>query len=92
MVTETISFSVGQASSPCQTSPSHAFPLSREGPPDGPGENNHLSAGGAAQPAEATSMLGFMAATEPRMPSLRMMHKIVAADPCAQALSFERLQ
>ncbi len=56
---------------------------------DGPGENSHLLAGGAAQPAEATSTLDF---TEPRMSSLRRMHEIVAADPRAQALSSDRSQ
>jgi hypothetical protein len=50
---------------------------------DGPGEDSHLLAGTTSQRAH-----GFMASAEPRMPSLRGMHEIVAADPRAQAKFF----
>ena len=66
---------------------------------DGPGRHSHLNIiGSASQPAaRATSQApagasreaeGFLASTEPPMPSLRRMHEIVAADPRAQAKFF----
>ena len=60
---------------------------------DGPGRHSHLNTvGSASQPAAADLASpeadGFLASTEPRMPSLRSMHEIVAADPRAHAKFF----
>ena len=66
---------------------------------DGPGEDSHLNiCGSASQPATraaappptgATLLSeGYLTCAEPRMPALRRMHEIVAADPRAQAKFF----
>ena len=67
---------------------------------DGPSGNQHLGIGSAPQPAVALHSSartgsvtqpvseGFLTAAEPRMPPLRRMHEIVAADPRAQAKFF----
>ena len=47
---------------------------------DGPSKESHIDAG--------SSLRGYLASSEPRMPSLRRMHEIVAADPRAQAKFF----
>ncbi|MDA8609367.1 hypothetical protein N9L19_00470 [bacterium] len=53
---------------------------------EGPGRNNHLSIGGASQPAGGASQPAEeITRVAPRMPSLERMHQIVAADPRAQA-------
>ena len=52
---------------------------------DGPGRDSHLNICGASQPA-ADSLRGNLASTQPRMPSLRRMHEIVAQDPRAHVL------
>jgi len=52
---------------------------------DGPSDSSHLCvAAGASQPRGSD----FIAAVEPKMPTLRQMHEIVAADPRAQAKFF----
>ena len=49
---------------------------------DGPSDSSHLCvAAGAPQPRGSDSV----AVVEPKMPTLRQMHEIVAADPGAQA-------
>mgnify|MGYP000409004545 CR=1 FL=1 len=67
---------------------------------DGPSADQHLGIGSAPQPAVAPQRSdasgsgtrnhdeGFLTAAEPRMPPLRRMHEIVAADPRAQAKFF----
>ena len=66
---------------------------------DGPGKDSHLNICGSASqpatravaqpPAGATFLWeGYLACTQPRMPSLRRMHEIVAADPRAQTKFF----
>lgn len=49
---------------------------------DGPSKDSHLN-DAAQQPLQ-----GYLASTEPRMPSLRCMHEIVATNPRAQAKFF----
>ena len=67
---------------------------------EGPGRHSHLDIRGSASrpatraaarpPAAGTSLLseGYLACTEPRMPSLRRMHEFVATDSRAQAKLF----
>ena len=58
---------------------------------DGPCADYHLNMGSASQPADSARLdarEGFLTCSEPRMPSLRRMHEIVAADPRAQAKFF----
>lgn len=64
---------------------------------DGPSDSSHLCVAGAPQPGEGLSsasssaarpVCDFLAAVEPKMPTLRRMHEIVAADSRAQAKFF----
>ena len=59
---------------------------------DGPSEDSHLAAASAPEAAakdrQSVHVCGYLASTEPRMPSLRRMHEIVAAGPRAQAKFF----
>ena len=54
------------------------------------GSASQPAARAAAQPPAGATRLseGYLACTQPRMPSLRRMHEIVAADPRAQAKFF----
>ena len=51
---------------------------------DGPSKDSHLDASGS----QLQPLRGYLASSEPRMPSLRRMHEIVAANPRAQAKFF----
>ena len=57
---------------------------------DGPSRDAHLKDyGRAIQPAAAEAVFeGYLTSSAPRMPSLRRMHEIVAANPRAQAKFF----
>ena len=53
---------------------------------DGPSRDSHMNICSGSSDVHAPHPLrGYLASTEPRMPSLRRMHEIVAADPRAQA-------
>jgi len=64
---------------------------------DGPSKDSHLNICGASTAAARSSssddpapqpLRGYLASSEPHMPSLRRMHEIVAADPRAQCKFF----